>query len=179
MQDARTAELSQAVGTEELSSIQKFSVGFARWSHKWIPNSLVFVILLTGVAALLAYALTPSSPWQVVLAWENGFWDLLAFAMQMCLAMTTGFVVADSPFVKKWLFRLAALPNNASQAIVMLTADDAESTIERAREHGADGYLVKPVSPIQVLGLLDTFDAWRLDDRRPVPRFWPGSAVGH
>jgi CheY-like chemotaxis protein len=63
--------------------------------------------------------------------------------------------------------------------IVMLTADDAESTIERAREHGADGYLVKPVSPIQVLGLLDTFDAWRLDDRRPVPRFWPGSAVGH
>jgi short-chain fatty acids transporter len=119
MQSTTTAGLAHP---QDLSVIQKFSVGFAKWSHKWIPNSLVFVILLTGVAAILAYALTPSSPWQVVLAWEKGFWDLLAFAMQMCLAMTTGYVVADSPFVKKWLYRLAALPNNAPQAIIMLTS---------------------------------------------------------
>lgn len=61
--------------------------------------------------------------------------------------------------------------------IVMLTADDAIETIARARFAGADGYLVKPVSPMQLLGLLDTFDAWRLDVRRPVPRFWPSWLV--
>ncbi|WP_337997325.1 short-chain fatty acid transporter [Oleispirillum naphthae] len=119
MQNTITGELPN---TRDLSGIQRFSVGFAKWSHKWIPNSLVFVILLTGVAAILSYALTPSTPWQVVQAWEKGFWDLLAFAMQMCLAMTTGYVVADSPQVKKRLYRIAALPNNAAQAIVMLTS---------------------------------------------------------
>jgi Short chain fatty acids transporter len=111
----------QYTDTSELSLIQKFSVGFANWSNRWIPNSLVFVILLTWVAAIFCFALTPSTPWQVVQAWEKGFWDLLAFAMQMCLAMVTGYVVADSPQVKKKLHTIASLPNNSVQAILMLT----------------------------------------------------------
>lgn len=61
--------------------------------------------------------------------------------------------------------------------IVLLTADDAPSTIRRAQECGADGYLIKPVSPTQILGLLDTFEAWSTDIRRPVPGFWPRSPV--
>ena len=104
------------------SLIQRFSVYFAEWSNRWIPNSLVFVLLLTWVAAALCLALTPSSPWDAIVAWEKGFWDLLAFAMQMSLAMVTGFVVADTPLVKKWLHKLASLPNNAAQAVIMLTA---------------------------------------------------------
>lgn len=57
--------------------------------------------------------------------------------------------------------------------VVMLTADDCPATLADARARGADGYLVKPFSPTQILGLADSFDAWRLDTRRAPPAFWP------
>ncbi|WEN42150.1 Transcriptional regulatory protein WalR [Thauera sp. GDN1] len=57
--------------------------------------------------------------------------------------------------------------------VVMLTADDDPRTIMRARALGADGYVVKPFTPTQILGLVDAFDAWRLRPARRVPAFWP------
>lgn len=57
--------------------------------------------------------------------------------------------------------------------VVMLTADDDPRTTAHARALGADGYLVKPFTPTQILGLVDAFDAWRLSPTRSVPAFWP------
>ncbi len=57
--------------------------------------------------------------------------------------------------------------------VVMLTADDDPRTIARARALGASGYVVKPFTPIQILGLVDAFDAWRLSPTRRAPGFWP------
>jgi len=62
--------------------------------------------------------------------------------------------------------------------ILMLTSNDDARTIRTARLQGANGYLVKPVSPTQLLGLLDTFDAWRLSSKRPIPEFWPSKHGG-
>lgn len=57
--------------------------------------------------------------------------------------------------------------------VVMLTADDRSVTLADARARGADGYLLKPFTPSQILGLADSFDAWRLDTGRVPPAFWP------
>lgn len=57
--------------------------------------------------------------------------------------------------------------------VIMLTADDSPRTVAEARRRGADGYLVKPVTPTQILGLIDSFEAWRLDSARTPPAFWP------
>lgn len=57
--------------------------------------------------------------------------------------------------------------------VVMLTADDSPATVAAARQRGADGYVVKPFTPTQVLGLIDSFDAWRIDAARKPPAFWP------
>lgn len=57
--------------------------------------------------------------------------------------------------------------------VVMLTADDDPRTIARARELGASGYVVKPFTPTQILGLVDAFDAWRSCPMRSAPGFWP------
>ncbi len=57
--------------------------------------------------------------------------------------------------------------------VVMLTADDSPRTVVAARERGADGYVVKPFTPTQILGLIDSFDAWRIDAARKPPSFWP------
>lgn len=57
--------------------------------------------------------------------------------------------------------------------VIMLTADDSPRTVADARRRGADGYLVKPVTPTQILGLIDSFEAWRIDSARTPPAFWP------
>lgn len=61
----------------------------------------------------------------------------------------------------------------AFPVVVMLTAADDAQTVARARGCGADGYLTKPFTPTQILGLLDSFDVWRIDPRRSPPEFWP------
>ena len=68
---------------------------------------------------------------------------------------------------------LKASTHGPLPVVVMLTADDDPRTIERARALGASGYLVKPFTPTQILGLVDAFDAWRLRPTRSAPEFWP------
>ena len=63
--------------------------------------------------------------------------------------------------------------NGLLPMVVMLTADDSSTTLAEACAHGADGYLIKPFTPSQILGLADSFDAWRLDTGRAPPAFWP------
>lgn len=66
-----------------------------------IPDSFVFAILLTLVAGLCAWALTPSSVSDVLDAWFAGFWMLLEFGMQMVLILATGYAIALSEPVSR------------------------------------------------------------------------------
>lgn len=68
---------------------------------------------------------------------------------------------------------LKRVPGEAFTKVVMLTADDDPHTVELARACGADGYVVKPFTPTQILGLVDSFEVWRLDPARRPPAFWP------
>jgi short-chain fatty acids transporter len=69
---------------------------FAVRFRRWLPDSFVFAILLTFVAAILAMLLVDASPFGVVQAWYRGFWSLLQFAMQMVLILVTGYAIAIS-----------------------------------------------------------------------------------
>jgi short-chain fatty acids transporter len=61
------------------------------------------------------------NPITVAQAWGDGFWALLTFAMQMCLILLTGYIVAVSPLVEKALAWLANLsnPDKPWQAILL------------------------------------------------------------
>jgi short-chain fatty acids transporter len=83
--------------------------GLTRWTERWVPDALVIVIVLSIVAYILAliWGFKPevgleSRAFQSVQAWGKGFWELLTFAMQMCLIMMTGYILACSPPVR-WL----------------------------------------------------------------------------
>ncbi len=83
--------------------------GLTRWTERWIPDALVIVIVLSIVTYILAliWGFKPkvgleSRAYQSVQAWGKGFWELLTFAMQMCLIMMTGYILACSPPVR-WL----------------------------------------------------------------------------
>lgn len=104
-----------------------WGTGFVNLCDKMVPNSMVFVFILTIVVALAALLFT-SSPFfisseantSVIDSWTKGFWRLLTFAMQMSLVMLTGFVVASAPIVNKGLKKLASIPSSQTAAFFTL-----------------------------------------------------------
>ncbi|MFU8825387.1 TIGR00366 family protein, partial [Yoonia sp.] len=88
---------------------------------RYLPDPFVFVLILTIVSAALAMVFEGTAPIDVVQMWGDGFWGLLSFSMQMLLVLVTGFILASSPPVKKFLAFLASLAASPGSAIVMVT----------------------------------------------------------
>ena len=74
---------------------------------KWLPDPFVFAVLLTVITAAVAMVWVGASPAQVITGWYNGFWMLLEFGMQMVLIIATGYAIALSPLVARFIDRLA------------------------------------------------------------------------
>jgi short-chain fatty acids transporter len=103
--------------------------GLTRWTEHWIPDALVIVIVLSLVAYVLAliWGFKPevglgTRAFKSIQAWGNGFWVLLEFAMQMCLIMMTGYILACSPPVRKLMDGISGWsnPEKPWQAIVTM-----------------------------------------------------------
>ncbi len=107
-------------GEPRLTPVQKFGEVVADFVERWMPNPFLFAIILTYVAALAAWFSEGSSPAEIAVAWYDGFWVLLTFAMQMVIILVTGFVVAYHPRVKQGILWLARLPRNGRQAVVLV-----------------------------------------------------------
>jgi len=80
---------------------------FADKFRRWLPDSFIFAILLTILAAILAAIFADAGPFKIVQSWYKGFWILLKFAMQMVLILVTGYALAISPPISKFLDWLA------------------------------------------------------------------------
>ncbi len=89
--------------------------------QRFLPDAFLFAIILTFAVFLLGVFFTNSSPIQMVEYWGTGFWDLLAFAMQMSLIVVTGYILANTPIVKKLLSKISKLANTPEQAILLVT----------------------------------------------------------
>ena len=109
--------------------LQSWGAGLTNWTERWIPDSLVIVFILSIIAYILALIWGfdkgvgfGSRLYGGVEAWGKGFWIYLKFAMQMCLIMMTGYILALSPPVRRLLDGLAGLPdqNKPAQAIVVM-----------------------------------------------------------
>lgn len=91
---------------------------FVNWSLRWIPDSMVFVLLLTFIVFGLAIAFGDHGPWQLVDDYAKGFWSLLTFSMQMSIMMVTGFVISDAKPIKKVLIKLIDIPKTPTATII-------------------------------------------------------------
>ena len=94
---------------------------FVRIVERWMPDPFLFCVLLTALAYLLALALTPTGPADLVTHWYGGLWQILPFAMQMILILLTGYTLASSAPVRRLLARIASIPRTQGSAIVLLT----------------------------------------------------------
>ncbi|PKM86447.1 MAG: short-chain fatty acid transporter [Firmicutes bacterium HGW-Firmicutes-12] len=98
--------------------MKKFTKFCVTLVQKYLPDPYLFAVILTFIVFLLGLGIAKNSPLQMVLHWGNGFWSLLAFAMQMALVLVTGHTLASSPPFKKLLGAIAGAMKNPSQAIM-------------------------------------------------------------
>ena len=89
--------------------------------QKYLPEPLIFAIMLTLVAAILAIPICHQSPLEVIEHWGDGVWGLLAFSMQMALVLVCGSALAAAPAVKRVIYYLATLPKKPAGAIALVT----------------------------------------------------------
>ncbi|QPB42490.1 TIGR00366 family protein [Rodentibacter haemolyticus] len=88
---------------------------------KYLPDPLIFAVLLTFVTFICALGLTDSQPMQLVNMWGDGFWNLLGFGMQMALIVVTGNALATSPQIKTFLGKTASIANTPAQGVMLVT----------------------------------------------------------
>jgi len=100
--------------------LKKLINGLIAFSTWFVPSSFSIAVMLTVIAVVLAISLTPSSIFDCVSYWGNGFWALLKFAMQMCLIVYTGYIVAVSKPIRRLLELISDVPKTPRQAIAMM-----------------------------------------------------------
>ncbi|QEA38911.1 short-chain fatty acid transporter [Pistricoccus aurantiacus] len=89
--------------------------------ERYLPDPYIFVLLLTLIAAIAAIAVERQTPLAVMRFWGDGFWNLLTFSMQMLLVLITGFMLANTPPVKRFLALVAGKAKNPGSAIILVT----------------------------------------------------------
>jgi short-chain fatty acids transporter len=102
------------------------ALAMSRWSDRFLPSALGIAVVLTlvtfSLASLFGFrdAAPAARPLRAVAAWGGGLWELLAFAMQMCLVMLTGYIVAVSPLFRRALDALAGVPRGPRGAVAWM-----------------------------------------------------------
>ena len=104
-----------------VNPIAKMGNVLLRFSLKYMPDASIFAVLLTVLAFIAGVVFTDQGPVDMLKNWYKGFWELLAFSMQMALIVVTGSAVANAPSVRRGIKRLASIPKTGVQAVWMVT----------------------------------------------------------
>ncbi len=89
----------------------------------YLPDAYLFAILLTFLAAILALIFTDASYIKMAVAWGNGVYGIIAFAMQMILILLTGHALALTPAINRilnWIAQLGKTPVKGGMVVVFV-----------------------------------------------------------
>ena len=91
----------------KLSSI---GLRLSDWFERWFPDA--FALALVAVAMVFVACLAIGSPMVQTAQWFGaGFWDLVAFTMQMSMIIVTGYALATTKPVYSVIRKLAGVPS--------------------------------------------------------------------
>jgi len=100
--------------------VERMGNYFSRWAQKYMPDPMIFAILLTLLTYILGMIFTKTTWFGMILDWYKGFWVLLKFGMQMCVILVTGYALATTAPVQKFLRWLAGLPKTTAGAACLV-----------------------------------------------------------
>ena len=116
--DHPTADRARANSSAERLPA-RIGVALSNWSERWFPDPLVFALIGIVVVFLIGVA-AGEKPIDLAIQGGNGFWSLIPFTMQMVMIIIGGYVVASTPLVQRAMQKLANVPKNPRQAIVLI-----------------------------------------------------------
>ncbi len=105
---------------DDAGFLARLAARFTAWAERYIPDAFIFALVATFLVVAAAMAFTDVTAMGVVKLWGDGFWELIAFTMQMALIIITGYVVATAPAVYRLIARLAMLPSSPRAAVAMV-----------------------------------------------------------
>lgn len=99
--------------------LARMALRFTDFAEKWFPDAFVFVAIAVAIvaAAALVNGATPES---VAGAFGDGYWSLLTFTLQMALMVVSGYAVAVSAPVERFIDWLASLPKSGRGAVTLV-----------------------------------------------------------
>ncbi|SFN07837.1 short-chain fatty acid transporter [Thermodesulforhabdus norvegica] len=100
--------------------LERMGDSLCRWAQKYMPDPMIFAILLTILTYVMGLIFTDSGPFKMITYWYDGFWTLLAFGMQMCIILVTGYALATTPALQKVLRALAGVPKTSGGAAALV-----------------------------------------------------------
>src|SRR5712692_10608388 len=101
----------QSVGSWLASVGLRLSDWFERWFPDAFALALVAVVVVYGASVAIGNPVVQTAEW-----FGAGFWDLVAFTMQMAMIIVTGYVAATSAPISAIIRRMAAIPKNGRTA---------------------------------------------------------------
>ena len=113
--------------------LSSFGLLIHRFFGRIVPDPFAIAIYLTIITLFLAiFRLGFSDPSFDVLEligyWsgstgdfkDKGIWGLLGFSMLMSMILVTGFIVAEAPVIKSAIKKLASIPKNGKQGVLLV-----------------------------------------------------------
>ena len=92
---------------------------FSQWAHRYVPDPFVLALGLTLAVCLLALPRLNYDLTELANGWVSGngagLWRFLAFSMQMCLILVTGFALAETKPIRRIVGAGNAAENNELQ----------------------------------------------------------------
>src|SRR5215831_13009735 len=82
----------------------------SEWFERWFPDAFALA-LIAVIVVYLACVGIGNSPVQTAQWFGAGFWDLVAFTMQMTMIIISGYALATARPVYAVICRMAAIPN--------------------------------------------------------------------
>jgi short-chain fatty acids transporter len=101
------------------SSLATAGLRLSNWFERWFPDA--FALALAACALVFVASLASgASPGEAAQWFGAGFWDLVAFTMQITMIIVTGYAVAVSPPVHAVIRRMASVPRNGKSAVAFV-----------------------------------------------------------
>src|SRR5688572_31170834 len=109
--------MSQVGDTPAQSTLASIGLRLSDWFERWFPDA--FALALLAVAIVFAATLASGSSVVQSAQWfGSGFWDLVAFTMQMSMIIVTGYAVATSAPIYAVIRWMAGVPTTGRGAAV-------------------------------------------------------------
>lgn len=101
--------------------LKTFTSGFVNAFDRYMPDPLILVLFITLIVFVAGIVFEGQGPVAMLGYWQEGFWNLLSFAMQMTLILVAGFTVARTPLFMGLVDRIANVAKTPGRAILTVS----------------------------------------------------------